>query len=182
MTHEPATTSREIGPVRPGAAVPITEEWLRSVGFKWHQLERQPSKHWLLWLGNAVEGGMFTSFEDIGIEIAAGVRDGTWFCWFRGDSAGRYHRFIHLRHLRWTHEVVLICEAVSGQSWNPDNHISGSMMNPTQAARIRAESRRFDHELRRGNPKWSDVEEDDDRGRALPEHLEAHEKQMGRSK
>lgn len=22
---------------------PITEDWLRSVGFKWHQIERQPT-------------------------------------------------------------------------------------------------------------------------------------------
>jgi len=30
----------------------LTEEWLKRVGFKWHQLDRQPDKHWLLWLGS----------------------------------------------------------------------------------------------------------------------------------
>lgn len=33
---------------------PITEEWLKSVGFKWHQLDRRPEKQWLLWLGDAL--------------------------------------------------------------------------------------------------------------------------------
>jgi hypothetical protein len=26
----------------------ISEDWLRSVGFKWHQIDRQPSRHWVL--------------------------------------------------------------------------------------------------------------------------------------
>lgn len=34
---------------------PITEEWLKSVGFKWHQFDRQPDKHWLLWLGGGLK-------------------------------------------------------------------------------------------------------------------------------
>ena len=37
---------------------PITEEWLKEVGFKWHQLARQPEKQWLLWLGDAVRDGL----------------------------------------------------------------------------------------------------------------------------
>ncbi len=32
----------------------ITEDWLYAVGFRWHQLDRQPNKQWLLWLGNAI--------------------------------------------------------------------------------------------------------------------------------
>lgn len=57
----------------------ITEAWLKAVGFRSHQLERQASKHWLLWLGNAIaeseryEGQQwigFTGFDDRGVEIA----------------------------------------------------------------------------------------------------------------
>ena len=32
--------------------LPLTEEWLKENGFKWHQFDRQPDKHWLLWLGH----------------------------------------------------------------------------------------------------------------------------------
>jgi hypothetical protein len=40
----------------PGAPVidePISEAWLKAAGFKWSQLDRQPDKHWILWLGGA---------------------------------------------------------------------------------------------------------------------------------
>jgi hypothetical protein len=33
---------------------PITEEWLREVGFRWYQFDLQPDKQWLLWLGTAL--------------------------------------------------------------------------------------------------------------------------------
>ena len=170
---------------------PITEEWLKAVGFKWHQLDRQPSKHWLLWLGDALsgEGPAFTSFEDIGIELAdmryqnsSGEIVGreAWFCWFRGDSAGRYHRFIHVRHLRWQDEVTKLVEAITGQGWNPENHLYGSARTPEHAARIREEDERLDRRLQRDGYPWSEVEKDQTRGRALPEHLEAHERARDR--
>jgi hypothetical protein len=47
--------------------LPITEEWLKLVGFRWHQLERQPSRHWLLWLGGALDDGTVPAVEDLGI-------------------------------------------------------------------------------------------------------------------
>lgn len=48
---------------------PITDEWLKSVGFKWHQFDRQPGK---LWLGGGLkEKPCLTSYEDIGIELAS---------------------------------------------------------------------------------------------------------------
>ena len=50
---------------------PITEEWLREVGFKWHQFDRQPTKHWLLWLADTFPRRMFHDNEDFGIELAA---------------------------------------------------------------------------------------------------------------
>jgi hypothetical protein len=164
----------------------ISEDWLKSVGFKWHQIEHQPSKHWVLWLGNGLnEGRSLTSSEDIGIELAANMpsRDGCppdWFCWFRSDCAGRYHRFIHLRHLTTNTEVIRLVEAITGYPFDPANHMYGSVMTPEHAAATRKrDAERLDRQMMlEALPyqKWSEVEKDDTRGRALPEHLEAHEK------
>lgn len=158
--------------------LPITEDWLKEVGFKWHQLERQPSKHWVLWLGAAINDGL-TCFEDLGVEIAgdAGGYSGnppSWFCWLRGDTSHRYSRFIHVRHLRVRQEVVSLVEALTGVPWNPDNHWGGSVLQPKHRERIRRDLERLDHQMREHNPKWSEAEKDDSRGRALPGHLEAH--------
>lgn len=165
---------------------PLDEEWLKAVGFKWHQLDRQPQKHWLLWLGAAAnDGHSFTSYEDIGIEVAAGwwfnrngerINDrGQWFCWLRSDGAGRYHRFIHLRHIHTRADVANLVEAITGQPWNPANHVYGSCQKPEQAARDRADKDRLDRRLLRDGHPWSPVEADDTMGGALPEHLAAHE-------
>jgi hypothetical protein len=177
-------------------ASPITEDWLRAAGFKWHQFERQPDKHWLLWLGEATKDrDSFTSYEDIGIELApcwfknylgedAGDV-GKWFCWLRDDAAGRYHRFIHLRHLRTIADLVLLIEGITGQQWDIANNLHGSMYKPESAARIRESHQRFDRRLTLGaSPyqKWSSVEKDDTRGRALPEHMEAHAKTSGEAR
>lgn len=161
---------------------PITEEWLKANGFKWHQLDRQPDKHWLLWLGGAIDGGMFTTFEDLGIEVAPNCPTdrAKWFCWLRGDSAGRYHRFIHLRHIETTADLVKIIEAISGATFDPANCIVGSLRRPEHAARIRAEWERADLRLKRGGYPWSEAEKDDTRGRALPEHLDHHIKTVER--
>lgn len=157
---------------------PLTEEFLRNAGFKWHQLERQPEKHWLLWLGDAVreDGLSFTSFEDIGLVVAEHTpADGNWFCWLRSDLGGRYSRFIHIRYLQTQEELIQLCEALTGQTWDPENNLYGSMRKPAVATRIRKDDERFDRKIMKGN-KWSETEKDDSMGRALPEHLEAHEK------
>ena len=156
---------------------PITEEWLREVGFRWHQLDRQPDKHWLLWLGDALrekDGWGFTSYEDLGIELAPSLNDkGDWFCWLRGDSAGRYHRFIHIRKLFERGEVVQLIVALTGADWWPQNHINGCVLRPDQAEARRNESQRLDRVLMSQRTKWSGIEKDDSRGRALPEHMES---------
>lgn len=152
----------------------ITEEWLKTAGFKWHQLDRQPDKHWMLWLGPAIDDGM-TSFEDLGIELAPVYRKAEWFCWLRSDAAGRYHRFIHRRHLRTTEEIVRLVEAITGRKWDSENSLYGAMHSPRRAEQIRESEKQLDHEIRMDRPKWAEVEKDDTRGRALPEHLEAHE-------
>lgn len=159
---------------------PITEEWLKSVGFKWHQLERQPSKHWVLWLGGAL--GRMSSHDDLGIEMAYDYHaykpeESFWFCWLRSDVAGRYHRFIHIRHITTKGELMQLVESLSGQLWDAANHLYGNVYTPEHAERLRDEDERYDRVLMRGRAKWSEIENDDTRGRALPEHYIAHEKE-----
>lgn len=133
---------------------PITEDWLRASGFKWHQFALQPKKQWLLWLGaciNLAELGRrmaLTGPEDLGIEVAPGC-DGEWFCWLRSDFAGRYHRFIHLRHIRYTAELVAMIEGITGQRWDASNNLFGSMLHPKHAAMRREEMERLDRKLMR---------------------------------
>src|SRR5688572_9102301 len=99
---------------------PITEDWLREVGFKWHQFDRQPDKHWLLWVGQAC-GQWGKSTDDIGVELAPNSYDADtddltgWFCWLRSDVAHRYSRFIHVRRLRTRDEVIALVAALTGQ-------------------------------------------------------------------
>lgn len=160
----------------------ISEEWLQEVGFRWHQLERQPTKQWLLWLGDAIfesSGWRFTSYEDLGIELARNSNrhdDTTYFCWLRGDSAGRYHRFIHIRHLRYQSDVVKLIEALVGLPFEPRDCINGCLLTPAHAESRRKDYDRLDQQFQRERPKWFEVEKDDSRGRALPEHMEAQRK------
>lgn len=157
--------------------LPITEEWLKEVGFKWHQIERQPDKQWCLWMGRCIDHpDNWSSPEDFGIEICAGAYSGPgrsprWFCWFRGDSAGRYHRFIHVRHLSTQAEVIHIIEALSGREWKPENHIYGQLLCQVCADRWRKEQERLDLRVKASRPTWYEAEKDDTRGPALPEHL-----------
>lgn len=168
--------------------LPITESWLAVNGFKWHQFDRQPDKHWLLWLGGAIATrGLFHSIEDLGIEVAQGwwknrngddVGDiGSWFCWLRGDTAGRYSRLLHIRHIRTVPELVRLIEALTGQAWAPANVMFGVFHTPERAARLRQErEHRLDHRLRDESYAHREIERDPTMGGALPEHLEAHEK------
>ena len=64
-----------------------------------------------------------------------------------------------------------------GQAWNPANHWYGAMRTPANAERCRREASRLDVELLTARPKWAAIEQDDSRGRALPEHYEAYELQ-----
>lgn len=158
---------------------PITEDWLKEVGFKWHQLSRQPEKHWLLWLGDAVkEGNGFASFEDLGVEVAnAGLgTDERWNCWLRADLSGRYSRFIHTRYVRTRQDLIALIEGVTGQKWDPSNNLYGCMRTPEQAARIRKDDERMDRKMLTERHPWRNIEKDPTRGRALPEHMEAYDK------
>lgn len=158
-----------------GNTTPLTEEWLSSVGFKWHQLPRQPEKHWLLWLGDAVgQGNMFRSFEDLGIVLAPNS-EGRWFCWLRADLGGMYSRFLHIRYLYFQEELITLIEALTGQAWDVENNLYGSMRTPAQAAAIRKDNERLDRKIMTER-QWREIEKDETRGRALPEHLDAYEK------
>lgn len=156
---------------------PITADWLRESGFRWLQMERQPDKHWLLWIGDVVRAsdGSLTSTEDIGIELApCGKDDPRWFCWFRSDASHRYGRFIHVRHLRWQHEVIALVEVCSGQAWNPANARHGSLHTPEQTARWAEEDKRLDRVLRDSGHPWGEGEKDPTRAGATHQHLDEH--------
>lgn len=157
----------------------ITEDWLRSVGFKWAQFDRQPQKQWILWLGDALQENhkdrhwRFTSTEDLGIQICAGAIDETWNCWLRADTSHRYHRFIHVRTLKFQDEVAGLVEALTGYPWKPENHINGCVETPEVAARLRADYHRLDRVIAREQHPWYDHEKDGGRAKALPEHIDA---------
>lgn len=159
----------------------ITEEWLKNNGFKWHQLERQPAKHWVLWLGSVLNTAM-ASPDDLGIEIASKGSDDQWNCWLRSDTAGRYHRFIHVRYLQKTQEVIDLVTAITGSIWCPTNHLYGMVYSGEVAAKIRKEHERMDLQLLAERHKWLEVEKDESRGRALPEHMEAVVKMQSQEK
>lgn len=162
---------------------PITEEWLKSVGFKWHQLERQNTKQWLLWLGDAVrDGRSFTDSEDLGIEICADAPEATfWFCWLRSDCSHRYSRFLHIRHLRVIGDVIRLVVAITDQDWNPANHRGGRVLKPEQAEAFRKEDERLDRKWMLERRPWREIEKDESRGGALPEHMQ-HAIDAGKAK
>ncbi len=157
-----------LGVIETGA---ITEDILRKLGFKWHQFDRQPDKHWVLWLGNAC--GQRGSYEDLGIELAWWAPGSNWFCWLRSDTAHRYSRFVHIRHLTRLDELVLLIEGLTGAPFDPRNCMYGGLQSAADAARMRAEKERADLRcLFEGHP-WREVEKDDSRGRPLVDHMEA---------
>lgn len=153
----------------------ITEEWLASVGFKWHELDQAQGKQWLLWLGEVIEGA-FSGFEDLGVQVARYDSDGSWSCWLRSDIAHRYSRFIHIRHLSTRGELIRLLEALTGHAWKPENNLYGSMRTDEQVAAIRRAEQRLDQQFFREAAKRSGLQEDDTEGGALPEHKDSYEK------
>lgn len=158
----------------------ITEDWLRSAGFKWHEEHQYlrvpaiapakltaPRKHWLLWFGsiaNTEPDGrrrMFCGDEDLGIELCQGNDECSWWhCWLRADISHRYSRFLHIRHVRMQHEVIAMVIALSGQPWQPGNHIYGRICSAEEAEHIRDRDQRLDVVIAKGNP-WYESEKDE---------------------
>lgn len=150
--------------------LPITTEWLKEVGFRWHQFDRQPERQWLLWIGQLLGDGLH-SYEDVGIELAPKLTGDGWHCWIRSDAAGLYHRFIHIRYLKTRRGLIGLFEGMTGYSWVPENHIGGVANTPAAAKLIRDEYDRLDRALLRQRTTWYEAEKDTTRSGALPEHL-----------
>jgi hypothetical protein len=157
----------------------ITEDWLESIDFKWHQFDRQPGKQWLLWMGGVANTdaqtgrqSMFTGDEDLGIEVARTSHNQGWHCWLRADTSGRYSRFIHIRTIRLKCELIALVAALSGSDWNPENHLYGKIFTTAQAVQIRERDKRLDITIAKGRP-WTDLERDSSLGRPMVEHMEA---------
>ncbi len=104
-------------------SIPITEEYLRELGFKWDTVGNDPVNHWLLWLGESL--GSHHSHDDLGIELAA-YRD-AWHCWIRADYCGRYTRIIHVRMLQTAGELCALIEAMIGQRFDVSRVWYGSL-------------------------------------------------------
>lgn len=178
----------------------ITEDWLRSGGFKWHEGHQyvsavvkakekgevlQPRKHWILWFGaiaNREPDGKFRMWsddEDLGLELAPGHgNDPDWFCWLRSDTAGRYHRFIHLRHVREPREVVAIIVALTNTRWKPENHKYGRIMTDEQVAACEERDKRLDIVIAKQRP-WYESEKDEASGPADITDLKINREKMG---
>lgn len=139
----------------------ISEEWLSKCGFKWEQHDRQPSRHWRLWLGSAImkPGNDFTLDPDsLGIEIAKSPplsdhRDVYWNCWIRNDIAGRYSRIIHVRYIHLQIEVEKLIESLIGYKLEWENVFFGGLRMPLHADRLREEQKRFDISI---NHDWAE--------------------------
>ncbi len=136
----------------------ITEDWLRDCGFKWEQLDRQPSKHWLLWIGSACLDYDRTNDPDsLGIELAKVDRhdeyQNLWYCWMRSDIAGRYSRLIHIRYVYLQAEVEGIIEALTGRKVDWRDSMYGSLKSPAHAEQLRQDRMRLDQRI---NHAWVD--------------------------
>lgn len=137
----------------------ITEDYLRSVGFKYDTPDPRARelKHWTLWISDCFEG---VSSDSLAIELAKSSDD--WFCWLRSDVAGRYHRFIHLRHLRFQNELEAMITGITGQQFDPANNWYGSMRSPKSAEYLRKDSERLDLLFNERRCKWDTTERDPD--------------------
>lgn len=123
----------------------LSHEWLSSVGFKSHQHERQPHKHWKLLLGRGVDGGRFSTPDDLYIEVTPawwiggrGDKIGdpdAWHCWLGGMNSS----FLHVRYFRTIPEFIALVEAITGLPWAPENHLYGMLHTAERGAQLRAE-------------------------------------------
>lgn len=115
---------------------PITDDWLRVVGFRkvWMNDSQQP--HWLLWCGDQRQS--FTGSDDLGIELgpphapAHKNDDPRWWCWLRSDCSHSRGRFLFMRYVKSQQDVIALVEAITGVPWDPSRHQYGSVRYPGQ--------------------------------------------------
>ena len=100
--------------------IPLTEEWLASVGFKYREPgQRQTFRHWTLTFNEPHDYGLYIQttmpghIDKEGRHV--GMRHG-WHLWVgRSDCSC----FLHLRRVFWRSDIIAIVEAFSGQPWSP---------------------------------------------------------------
>jgi hypothetical protein len=128
---------------------PITETWLREIGFRWEQpFENQLHKHWILMLGAAVANKTAFSSEDLMLELSiCDEKEGTWHCWIRADYCGRYTRFVHVRHMRTQEEVTQLLTALAGFPFDKSLVHYGGLHKPEDVVRYRAYENRLEVRL-----------------------------------
>lgn len=98
--------------------MPITEEWLASVGFKYRDPDdRECFRHWTLTFSEPDDYGLYLETTRMGWINNKGEHiwaDKGWFLWI-----GREHKFLHLRHVSDQAEIVALVEALIGTKWEP---------------------------------------------------------------
>ena len=75
--------------------------------------------------------------------------------------------------------MIALVEGLTGQPWNPELHMYGSIHHPKRAKQLQADRERPDKLLAERRPTWHETEKDESRGRPLREHLEAAVKNGG---
>lgn len=144
----------------------ITEEWLKETGFKWHEIERSVSKHWILWIGSAIAEskpyGRTSSYEDFGIELSRFQKEtDVWGVFYRADYAGRYSRFIYCRDVWERGQLLRLIEALTDEPFDVQNVLHGCLYRPATAAHYRRQDEgRLDRWLTL-KKTWRDDEQDD---------------------
>src|SRR6185295_1646866 len=95
-------------------------------------------------------GSGIGSYDDLGIEVSEPDSRGEWrHCWLRADYAGRYTRFIHIRHVRTMDEIALLFTGCTCLPWEPINHFFGVAYDQRRADQQRKEQDRFDRRIAR---------------------------------
>jgi hypothetical protein len=102
------------------AQQPITEAWLSANAWKTvsprNDTHTQTPGFQLRPIGHELAGprSPFHSFDDLCIAVAQTGSDGTWFVWIYQMEP---YRHIHVRHMRYTHELVKLWEGLTGRDW-----------------------------------------------------------------
>lgn len=139
---------------------PITEDWLRASGFRWHEMPRCIDKHWTLGLGGTVRGDRRAySNDDLMLELTKADKSGPdWFVWIRADYAGRYSRLIHVRYMQRVDQVIALIQGLTGLEFRQDHCLYGNFHRPDDAQQLIADADRL-HE--RQAREWGERAERD---------------------